>query len=214
VLTAERMDGTGSMAGMDPGPSGDLGSVGWFGLTWALMMGAMMLPALVPAALASARGGGRAVAAFVVGYLGSWTAAGLAVYGAVAAVGAVDGGALAWDRGGRYFAAAAILAAAGYQLSAGKQRCLGRCRAPLPGGPAGPAGALRDGVRHGFSCIGCCAGLMAALFALGVMSLTWMAVIAALIVAERLLPWRAPAAYGVAATLLTLGTFAFVAGPL
>ena len=45
---------------------------------------------------------------------------------------------------------------------------------------------------------------MAALFALGVMSLTWMVVVAALIAGERLLPWRTPAVYGVAATLAVL----------
>ena len=46
------------------------------------------------------------------------------------------------------------------------------------------------GVRHGAWCLGCCWALMVALFALGAMSLTWMAVLAALIAAEKLLPWR------------------------
>ena len=69
----------------------------------------------------------------------------------------------------------------------------------------GAAGALRDGLRHGATCVGCCAGLMAVLFVLGVMSLTWMVAVTALIAAERLLPWRTPAVYGVAAALARAG---------
>jgi hypothetical protein len=61
------------------------------------------------------------------------------------------------------------------------------------------------GARHGAWCIGCCWALMAALFALGVMSLAWMALIAALIAAEKLLPWRALASGAIAALLLILG---------
>jgi predicted metal-binding membrane protein len=69
----------------------------------------------------------------------------------------------------------------------------------------GRIGALRMGLEHGAWCVGCCWGLMAALFALGVMSVGWMVLIAALIAAEKLLPWRAPASYGVAVLLLALG---------
>lgn len=54
----------------------------------------------------------------------------------------------------------------------------------------GTLGALRLGAAHGARCVGCCWALMAALFAVGVMSLGWMAVIAGLIAAEKLLPWR------------------------
>ena len=60
------------------------------------------------------------------------------------------------------------------------------------------------GVRHGAWCLGCCWALMVALFALGAMSLTWMAVLAALIAAEKLLPWRRIAIAAVAAALLAL----------
>jgi predicted metal-binding membrane protein len=66
-------------------------------------------------------------------------------------------------------------------------------------------------VRHGASCIGCCIGLMAALFALGVMNLTWMVAVGALIAAERLLPWDTRAVYGVAATLAVLAIWMAVA---
>jgi hypothetical protein len=69
----------------------------------------------------------------------------------------------------------------------------------------GRLGALRMGVIHGGWCVGCCWALMAALFALGVMSLGWMAFIAALIALEKLLPWKALANRGIAVVLLILG---------
>ena len=47
---------------------------------------------------------------------------------------------------------------------------------------------MRVGVEHGGFCVGCCTGLMLALFALGVMSLFWMAVVAAAILVEKALP--------------------------
>jgi predicted metal-binding membrane protein len=53
---------------------------------------------------------------------------------------------------------------------------------------------------------------MAALFALGVMSITWMAVVAALIALEKLVPWRRVATWGTSAVLLALAT-AFLAAP-
>ena len=192
VLTLDRM------AGMDAAPGADLGGLGWFAVSWLLMMAAMMLPSLVPALPA-----GRP--SFVAGYLGVWAAAGLAAYVAVEGVRALDVGVLAWERAGRYVAAGAVLAAGAYQLTAVKVRCLDRCRAKAQQPRA------VDGVRHGASCVGCCAGLMAALFALGVMNPTWMVAMAALITAERLLPWRTAAIYGVAATLAVLGIWVALA---
>ena len=61
------------------------------------------------------------------------------------------------------------------------------------------------GVGHGAWCVGCCWALMAALFALGVMSIAWMAFVAGLIAAEKTLPWRRTVIYGTAAILLLLG---------
>jgi predicted metal-binding membrane protein len=60
------------------------------------------------------------------------------------------------------------------------------------------------GIAHGAWCVGCCWALMAALFALGVMSVGWMALIAALIAANKLLPWKAVATRGVMAVMLAL----------
>jgi predicted metal-binding membrane protein len=183
---------------MDMGPGSDLGGLGWFLVTWVLMMTAMMLPSLVPAARVSAR-----PAAFVAGYLSVWTAAGLAGYAIIEGVRGADLGWLAWERAGRYVTAGVILAAAVYQLTAVKETCLRRCRNPVPSGP-GTVGAVDAGLRHGASCVACCWALMAALLALGAMSLVWMAVIAALIAAERLLPRSAPAVAGVAVALAAL----------
>jgi hypothetical protein len=69
----------------------------------------------------------------------------------------------------------------------------------------GRLGALRTGIEHGGWCVGCCWALMAALFALGVMSVGWMAFIAALIATEKLLPWKAVANRSIAVLLLALG---------
>jgi predicted metal-binding membrane protein len=202
VLTYQRMEG------MDAGPATQLGNLGWFAVSWTLMMAAMMLPSLTPMVAAYRRlgtAGGSAV--FAGGYLAAWLAAGVAAYAAIEAVRSLDLGFLAWDEAGRYVAAATILGAGIYQLTSPKAGCLRRCRERdefvADHWRPGPLGALRMGLAHGAFCIGCCWALMAALFALGVMSLTWMALVAVLIAAERLLP--RPAHVGVAVVLVALG---------
>jgi hypothetical protein len=122
---------------------------------------------------------------------------------------AATGDVFAWDNAGPYLAGAILVAAAVYQLTPLKDVCLRHCRGPLTflleHWRAGRWGALRMGTVHGAWCVGCCWMLMAALFALGVMSLGWMAFIAALIALEKLLPWRVVANRSVAALLLVLG---------
>jgi predicted metal-binding membrane protein len=206
------------MSGMDAGPGTALGGLGWFIVVWATMMAAMMLPSVTPMALAHARyraaerDGGRTPAsvsaAFVAGYLIAWTTAGLLGYALFEGVRSLDLGFLAWDDAGRYVAGGVIVGAALYQLTAPKDACLRHCRNPamlLEHWHPGRAGALRMGLEHGAACVGCCWALMAALFALGVMSIAWMAFVAALIAAERLLPWKRPAVSTVAALLAVLG---------
>lgn len=193
------------MAGMDAGPGGDLGGLGWFAISWLVMMAAMMLPALAPMLVAHRRratsagaAGGGTTAAFAAAYLLAWLAAGLAAYAAIEAVRSASPGFLGWDEAGRYVAAGVIAASAAYQLSPSKAACLRRCRERAAflgerwrsGGP----GAVRMGLEHGAWCIGCSWALMAALFALGAMSLTWMALLAAVIAAERVLPAVRPSA--------------------
>src|SRR5947209_1271492 len=124
-------------------------------------------------------------------------------------VGAVDLVPSFWDGGGSYVAGGVILASAIYQLTPLKDACLSRCRGPLDflteRWRDGVGGALRLGLEHGAWCVGCCWALMAALFALGLMSIAWMALIAALIAAEKLLPWKQPANRAVAGLLAVLG---------
>ena len=208
------------MIGMDAGPGTDLGGLGWFLGVWVTMMAAMMFPSIVPMVLMYARvqegRRGReqeapagATAIFISGYLVSWAAAGLAGYLIVEGVRSLDLGFLAWDEAGPYVAGGVIVAAALYQLTPLKDVCLRHCRSPLmfilQHYHEGRSGALRMGVEHGGYCVGCCWMLMAALFALGVMSIGWMAFVAALIALEKLLPWRAVANRGIAVTLLVLG---------
>jgi predicted metal-binding membrane protein len=204
LLTGDRM------AGMDAGPGTDLGGLGWFAGIWVAMMAAMMFPSITPMVLAHARIEERrraATAAFVVGYLLAWTTAGLVGYMIVEGVRELDPGFLAWDELGSYVVGGVILAASLYQLSPLKERCLRECRSPvmlLGHWRPGHVGALRMGLEHGRFCIGCCWALMGALFALGVMSLAWMIFIAALIAAEKLLPWKAIGNRGIAVVLAVL----------
>jgi predicted metal-binding membrane protein len=192
------------MGGMSSAPGADLGSLGFYTGTWVTMMAAMMLPSIAPMVLVynrprssrRARGGGapgaEGTALFIAGYLVTWTLAGLAAYAAIEAGRALDVGVLAWDRAGRELAAAVVLAGSVYQLTPVKDLCLTRCRGPftfvLEHWHEGRGGALRMGTIHGGWCVGCCWALMATLFALGVMSLGWMAFIAALLAIEKLLP--------------------------
>jgi predicted metal-binding membrane protein len=184
ALTANRM------AGMNAAPGAELGGLGWFALSWLLMMAAMMLPALVPAVIACVRRAGRAGEAggFVAGYLAVWLAVGLVAYAGSESVSSLQFGFLAWGDAGRWVAAGVIAAAGFYQLTPAKGACLRRCRDHLMILGDHRRGGLGLGIEHGGFCVGCSWVIMAALFALGVMNLTWMAVVAALIVAERLLP--------------------------
>jgi predicted metal-binding membrane protein len=205
------------MRGMDDGPWTALGSLGWFLGVWVVMMAAMMLPSLAPTAALYARMTTDRIAPllFTAGYLVAWTLAGALAYALARAGHALAGDVLAWERAGQWVASATLLAAALYELTPFKDVCLGKCRSPLgfllSTWRDGRAGALRMGTRHGSWCIGCCWALMASLFALGVMSIAWMALVAALIAAEKTLPWRRVATYGTAVILVALGTLLLAA---
>ena len=213
VVTVERM------RGMDMGPGTDLRTLGWFAVVWVTMMAAMMLPSLAPMAVASTRavgqGQARSTAGALVyagGYLLVWTAFGVVAYALVEEARALELGALAWDRAGRYVAGGMIVAAAVYELSAAKRSCLRRCRdARLLRGRPGGTGALLMGVEQGGFCVGCSGALMVALFALGVMSIAWMVVIAGLIAIEKLVPWTVVAIGTTTVALALLGTAVMVA---
>jgi predicted metal-binding membrane protein len=208
------------MAGMDAGPGTDLGALGWFLGVWLVMMAAMMFPSVAPtvvlyASMTRRRGLDRPLL-FASAYLFVWGGAGLVAYGVFRLGQSVFGGHLAWHSGGRWFAAGVLVAAALYELTPLKNACLSKCRSPLGfllgSWRDGRAGAAEMGARHAGWCLGCCWALMAGLFALGVMSLAWMALIAALIAFEKTLPWGRVAKWATAAVLLVLAV-ALVAAP-
>jgi len=117
---------------------------------------------------------------------------------------------VAWDRRGPWIAGAALAAAGGYQLTPLKTACLRHCRSPLHflmQRRGGRLGSVRAGLGHGWYCVGCCAGLMLALFALGIMSVFWMAVAAVVILVEKLLPGGETFARVLAVALIALGAW-------
>lgn len=221
LVVVRRMDG------MDAGPGTDPGTLGFYTVSWVVMMAAMMFPSIVPMVLAFSsiqvrrrtRGAlQRSVSTgfFIAGYLVSWTVFGLAAYAAFTWVRGLSIGAFSWSHDGRYLAGGALVAAAVYQLTPAKDACLRRCRGPLDfvleHWREGQLGAVRMGAIHGAWCVGCCWMLMVALFALGLMSITWMLVLAAAIAAEKLLPSPAATNRVIAVCLAALG-IAVMASP-
>jgi predicted metal-binding membrane protein len=167
------------MSGMDTGTATELGSLGFFVAAWVPMMAAMMLPGAVPAA--SRLRGALAVPAFAGSYLVVWTAVGLAAYAVYRPHGAVAAGAL-------------TIAAGLYELTPLKRHCRRRCRE-----------SVRSGFEFGVWCVGSSLGLMVVLLALGAMSVTWMALVAVLVLAQKLLPPRAVRDVPVALAIVGLG---------
>jgi predicted metal-binding membrane protein len=170
-------------------------AVALFLVTWTVMMAAMMLPSIVPFTVgmsrllraSRARRGG--LTALTLGYFLIWVATGVGAYFLLRGFEQ-----LAMDPGTRARAGAGVLLAAGaYQLTPLKRVCLRHCRSPLllvlQHGQAALRsrfGATRAGLAHGGYCLGCCWALMAVLIAAGVMSLVWMATIAAIVALEKL----------------------------
>jgi len=209
----------GQMQGMDEGPWTSLGAFGWFLGVWVVMMAAMMFPSVAPTVALYSRMTKTRLplgpAAFTAGYLLTWAAAGVAAWTIALGISRLTGDALAWGNAGRWVAGATVIVAAVYELTPLKDVCLGKCRSPLGfllgSWRDGLLGGARMGAKNGAWCVGCCWALMAALFALGVMSITWMAFVAGLIAIEKTLPWRRIATYGTAAVLLVLGVLVLAA---
>jgi predicted metal-binding membrane protein len=206
------------MRGMDAGPGTDLGTLGWFLGVWVTMTAAMMLPSAAPMVLVyskTAAGSRSATASFVAGYALVWTAYGLVAFGLFRLVRSHHPSLLGWDHAGPIVAGAAIVVAGLYQLTPLKRVCLRHCRTPfhwvLHRWRDGRLGPARMGLEHGGYCVGCCWALMVVLFAVGVMSLAWMAVVAALIFAEKVLPVGERLAAGFAVGLVALGVWVAVA---
>ena len=171
------------MHGMDMGVATQLGSFAFFVALWAVMMAAMMLPGLVPAVLRRTHSSGpvRAVVPFVASYLVVWTLVGALWYAL-------------YRPHGTWAAGLIVIAAGLYELTRLKQHCRRCCRA-----------RTRSGFEFGFYCVGSSVGLMVMLVALGVMSVTWMLVIAALVFVQKLLPARAAIDVPLALAIIALG---------
>jgi predicted metal-binding membrane protein len=177
------------MNGMDMGVASRLGSFAFFVGLWWSMMAAMMLPGAVPAVWSHARASGRvrAVPLFVGSYLGVWTLVGVAVY--------------ALYRPHGSFAAGAVAIAAGlYELTPLKRNFRRCCRE-----------GVRSGFAFGLCCVGSSVGLMLMLVALRVKSVTWMSVIAVLVLAQKLLPAKAAIDVPVALAIVGLGILIVIA---
>jgi predicted metal-binding membrane protein len=203
-----------AMRGMDEGPWSGLGALGWFLGVWVVMMAAMMFPSVAPTVALYARmmkeRSPLSPWLFAGGYLLTWAAAGVVAYAVGVAATKILGDTLAWDKAGRALAGVTLIVAAIYEVTPLKDVCLGKCRSPLGvllgSWREGRLGAVRMGAKNGAWCVGCCWALMASLFALGVMSVSWMAFVAAIIAVEKTVPWRRRVVtYATAAVLLVLG---------
>jgi len=164
-----------------------------FLVAWVVMMVAMMVPSSAPMLLLyrlSAGDGPRGelrTLAFGAGYLLVWAVVGAIVLAAQRVL------EIAMDPDARPFGVALVLLAAGaYQFTPLKATCLRACQTPADflvrhwrGGAFGP---LRLGLDHGLYCLGCCWALMAVLVAAGGMGLAWVALIALIVVVEKLAP--------------------------
>jgi predicted metal-binding membrane protein len=175
--------------GMDMGVATRLGSFAFFVALWVSMMAAMMLPGAAPAVLrrADASGGVRAVPLFVGSYLAVWTLVGVAVYAL-------------YRPHGSFVAGAVAIAAGVYEFTPVKRHFRRRCRE-----------SIRSGFAFGLYCVGSSIGLMLMLVALGLMSVTWMSVIAVLAVAQKLLPAKAVIDVPLALAIIGLGVLIVIA---
>ena len=170
------------------GVATELGSFDFFVAVWVSMMAAMMLPGAAPAVSRHVRANGvRRVPLFVVSYLAVWTLVGVAVYALYRPHGSAAAGAVA-------------IGAGVYELTPLKRSAGRRCRE-----------SVGSGFEFGLQCVGSSIGLMVMLVALGVMSLTWMVVIAVLVVAQKLLPPRVAIDVPLALAIVVLGALIVIA---
>jgi predicted metal-binding membrane protein len=177
------------MDGMDMGVATELGSFAVFAALWVSMMAAMMLPGAAPAVSRFARVDGGVLAAplFAGSYLTVWTVVGLIVYAV-------------YEPHGTFVAGVLTVAAGGYELTPLKRGFRRRCRE-----------SVRSGFEFGIYCVGSSIGLMVVLLALGVMSVVWMGVVAAVVLAQKLLRPRAFIDASFALAIIAFGVLVVVA---
>jgi predicted metal-binding membrane protein len=179
---------------------------------WAVMMVGMMAPSAAPIILIYARLGRQAKAVgkpfaatgwFAAGYFLAWIGFSLA---ATVVQWVFERAALLDSRmatPSNVLGGIVLIAAGVYQWTPLKDVCLAQCQTPLQflmhhGGFRGDVpSCLLLGLRHGAYCVGCCWVLMALLFVGGVMNVLWIALLALLILLEKVTPfgrWVARAA--------------------
>ncbi|HEX6798901.1 MAG TPA: DUF2182 domain-containing protein [Ktedonobacterales bacterium] len=194
---------------------------------WVSMMVAMMFPSAAPMVLlfsaitAGKRQRGQSFTPtwiFVAGYLIVWTLAGVAAYFAALGLDALASHSmLLMENAGRIGGAVLVLAGL-YQLSPLKNVCLAKCRTPtqflMTSWRSGYGGALRMGTAHGLYCLGCCWLLFAILFPLGMMNVAALALLSALIFAEKVLPAGRLISTIAGIALITYGVLVVVAPAL
>ena len=184
----------GAMEAMNGARVSTMGGFVPFVMGWTAMMVAMMIPATLPLILlyrvvarqrlspVQARVG---TVVMVVGYVAVWAIAGLPVYVYALSVESVG-------RVAAVLPAVLLVVGGVYQFTSLKRSCHARCSSPLfflmQKWKPGTGGALRLGALHGVDCLGCCAGLMIALVALGMMNLALVFTLALIIFAEKTLP--------------------------
>jgi len=195
---------------------------------WAVMMIGMMTPSVAPMIMIYARVGRQGAqqgkplapsAYFGAGYLLAWI--GFALL-ATSAQWALDrSGLLTPTMAGAndVFGGAVLIAAGLYQWTPLKDACLRQCQAPWwfiqrhGGFRADAGGALALGARHGGYCIGCCWALMALLFVGGVMNGVWIAALAILVLAEKVVPAGRVVSRIAGAGLVAAGAWLIVQAP-
>ncbi len=190
---------------------------------WVVMMVAMMFPTAAPMILTfhtvqtRKRRRGEAFVAtwvFVAAYMLVWTLSGVAAYAGALAAEAVAARLAVSPATAARIGGAILVAAGVYQLTPLKDMCLAKCRTPIgfimTSWRDGVGGALRMGLLHGTYCLGCCWLLFVILFPLGLMNIAAMAVITAVVFAEKALPWGRPVARATAAALVAYGAVVLV----
>lgn len=196
------------------------GAVGMTFAMWAIMMVGMMLPSAAPTIVLygsmvrkhAERGSALpATWIFVAGYLLAWTAFSAAATTLQVSLEAAALMTPSMTVASGALGALAVVAAGLYQVTPLKQACLRKCRHPveflMTRWRAGSAGALGMGLEHGAYCLGCCWALMLLLFVAGVMNLAWVALIAAFVYVEKLLPARRLTSYAAGVALVACGLY-------
>ena len=168
---------------------------------WTVMMVAMMTPSAIPMVMVFARVQKNKRARqqpytstfiFLAGYLLAWMifSAGVTlVQWPLHHFAILDP---MMDNRNATLAGIILMAAGVFQWTPLKDMCLTHCRSPigfiLHDWKEGSWGAFKMGLHHGLYCTGCCWALMFVLFAVGVMNILWVAIIAVFVLTEKIIP--------------------------